>query len=111
MFLFDDVYFNPLSINTIAKIIALIVSERKFKINGIYNLGAKDAIYKNKFAILFAKKINVFHSNYVYINVNKLLNVKRSNNMFMNTKKFEQKFKIMLPNINKEIRNEAKKYY
>ena len=111
VFLFDDVYFNPLSINTFAKIIALIVSERKFKINGIYNLGAKDAIYKNKFAILFAKKINVFHSNYVYINVNKLLNVKRSNNMFMNTKKFEQKFKIMLPNINKEIRNEAKKYY
>ena len=44
------------------------------------------------------------------INVNKLLSVKRSTNMYMNVNKFENKFKLKLPSIKNEIINEAKKY-
>ena len=108
--MFNDVYFNPLRIDTIAKIISLIINDEKIKLNGIYNLGSKDAIYKNKFAILFAKKTKIFHRNYININVNKLLGIKRSTNMYMNVNKFENKFKYKLPNIKSEIINEAKQY-
>ncbi len=108
--LFNDVYFNPLRITTIAKILSLIVSKKKYGYSGIYNLGSRDAIYKDKFAILFAKKIKIFHNNYITINVNQILKVKRSNNMYMDTRKFEKKFQIKLPSIRTEINNEAKGY-
>ena len=111
IFLFDDVYFNPLRIKTIVKIISLIIHKKEIKLSGIYNLGAKDAIYKNEFAILFAKKIGIFHRNYTNININKLLSVKRSTNMYMDVKKFQNKFKLKLPNIKTEIINEAKEYF
>ena len=109
-YLFNDVYFNPLRINTISKIISSIINQRKFKFKGIYNLGARNPIYKNEFAILFAKKTRIFNRNYTNINVNKLLNVKRSTNMYMNVNKFENKFKIKLPMFRSEIISEAKKY-
>ena len=90
IYLFDDVYFNPLRIDTIVNIISKIVNKRKYKSSGIYNLGTKDALYKNEFAIFFAKKTSIFHKNYINIQVNKLLNVKRSENMFMCVDKFEK---------------------
>lgn len=109
-YLFKDVYFNPLRIDTISKIILFIINQNKFKFSGIYNLGASKPIYKNEFAILFAKKTQVFNKNYTNINVNKILKVKRSTNMYMNVSKFENKFKFKLPNIKSEIINEAQKY-
>ena len=42
------------------------------------------------------KKCLYFHNNYTNINVNKLLNVKRPLNMFMNVNKFEKKFHLNL---------------
>jgi len=108
--LFDDVYFNPLRINTIVNLISKIINEKKYNYSGIYNLGAKDALYKNEFAILFAKKTHTLHNNYTNINVNKMLKVKRSINMYMDVKKFEKKFKFKLPYIKEEILNEAKSY-
>ena len=87
-----------------------IISEKKYNYSGIYNLGAKDALYKNEFAILFAKKTHTLHNNYTNINVNKMLKVKRSINMYMDVKKFEKKFKFKLPYIKAEILNEAKSY-
>ena len=110
LYLFDDVFFNPLRIKTISKLIKLIISKNKFKISGIFNLGAKDGIYKNQFSILFAKKTNIYHSNFVNVNVNKFLKVKRPTNMNMNINKFEKRFGICLPSIRSEIIKEAKEY-
>ena len=60
IYLFDDVYFNPLRIDTIVNIISKIVNKKKYKSSGIYNLGTKDALYKNEFAIFFAKKTSKY---------------------------------------------------
>ena len=65
---------------------------------------------KSEFALLFAKKTDVFNSNYKFIHANDLLKTKRSNNMIMDVRKFEKKFHINLPNISKEIINEARNY-
>lgn len=110
-YLFNDVYFSPLRIITIAKIIVSIITKKKYIYNGIYNLGSKNGILKSEFAINFAKKTRILNDNYEYIGVNKLLKVKRSNNMLMNVKKFEKKFNFKLPLINNEIKNEAKDYF
>jgi dTDP-4-dehydrorhamnose reductase len=109
-YLFDDVYFNPLRIDTICKIIKNIILKKKFKIKGIYNLGSRGFISKSNFAIYFAKKIKIYKKNYLLKKINSVLKVKRSKNMIMNIKKFENKFNIKLPKIQNEIINEAKKY-
>ena len=108
--LFNDIYFNPLRINTIAKIISLIIANKKYNYKGIYNLGSKKGISKSEFALIFAKKTKVYNSNYVFICANDLLKTKRSNNMIMNVSKFENKFQINLPNTIQEIKNEARNY-
>jgi dTDP-4-dehydrorhamnose reductase len=109
-YLFNDVYFNPLRIKSLVKIISTIINKRLYINYGLYNLGSKDAIYKNQFAILFAKKVGIYKKNYSNINVNKLLKVKRSTNMFMDVNKFEKIFNLDLPSIKSEIINEAKEY-
>ena len=110
IYLFDDVYFNPLRISTIVKILSIIIKTETYSNKGIYNLGSKDGILKNDFAILIAKKMKIFHNNYINININKLLKVKRPLNMFMDVDKFEKKFNIKLPLIKQEIMNEIKNY-
>jgi len=108
--LFKDVYFNPLRIDTVCKIIKNIIVKNKFKIEGIYNLGSRGFISKSNFAIYFAKKIKIYKKNYLLKKVNSVLKVKRSRNMIMNIKKFENTFNIKLPKIKNEINNEAKQY-
>jgi dTDP-4-dehydrorhamnose reductase len=54
--------------------------------------------------------MRIFHNNYINININKLLKVKRPLNMFMDVDKFEKKFNIKLPSIKQEITNEIKNY-
>ena len=110
-YLFNDVLFSPLRINTITKILSIIINRKFFHYSGVYNLGSKNGIYKNNFAIYFAKKLKIYKKSYINISVNKLLKVRRSNNMFMNVNKFENKFKIKLPKIETEIKNECKENY
>jgi dTDP-4-dehydrorhamnose reductase len=108
--LFKDVYFNPLRIDTICKIIKDIILKKKFKIKGVYNLGSKGFMSKSNFAIYFAKKVKIYKKNYSLKEVNSILKIKRSNNMIMDVKKFENRFNVKLPKIKDEIINEAKKY-
>ena len=110
IYLFNNVYFNPLRINTIVKILSIIIKKKLYTYGGIYNLGSKDGIFKNDFATLIAKKMKLYHNNYKEININKLLKVKRPLHMFMNVNKFEKKFNIKLPLIRKEINEEIKDY-
>ena len=65
---------------------------------------------KSSFAVFFAKKIKVYRKNYLLKKINSVLKVKRSRNMIMNIRKFENKFNIKLPKIKNEIINESKKY-
>ena len=106
-YLVNDVYFNPLSLNTIGKIIYTILNKNLY-IPGIFNLGAKDKISKKMFALKLAKLLNIFHNNFETKKINDIVHTKRSNNMFMNIKKFEKKFKIKLPKILNEIKSEIR---
>ncbi len=110
VYLFNDVYFNPLRIITIAKITSFIIINKKYLFRGIYNLGSRNGMLKSQFALIFAKKTGVLSNNYEYIKVNKLLKVKRSNNMLMDVSKFEKKFQFNLPTTKVEIKREILNY-
>ncbi len=109
-YLFKDIIFNPLRINTICNIIYTIIIKKKFDINGIYNLGSVGKISKSSFAIFFAKKVEIFHKNFQICNYKKVLKTKRSRNMSMNINLFKKKFMIKLPKVKDEIKSESLNY-
>ena len=106
--LFNDVKFNPLSLITLSEIIKKIIKKNNKKIYGIYNLGSKSGLSKEKFALKFLKKFKKL--NYKSVSVNSVLKVKRSKNMIMNINKIQKKLNVKLPDINDEIRKEIKNY-
>jgi dTDP-4-dehydrorhamnose reductase len=108
--LFKNVYFNPIRIDTLCKIIKNIIFNKKYHFTGTFNIGSKQFISKSDFAIYFAKKCKIYNNNYALKNVNSCLKIKRSKNMIMDVNKFEKRFKIKLPKIKDEIAIEAKRY-
>ena len=112
-YLYDDVFFNPISVSSLKKIMKKIVYALKNnkKIYGLYNLGSINGMYKNELAINFAKKLKIFNNKFINVGVNHLDNkVKKSKQMFMDVSKFEKKFQIILPYIQSEILKESKKF-
>ncbi len=105
-FLFNDVFFNPLRINTICKIIDKIIRNKKFYNGGIYNLGSKNPLSKSKFGLEIIKKLKISNSNHKIISFKKVLKTKRPSNMTMDVSKFEKKFQINLPKLKNEIIDE-----
>ena len=109
-FLFKDVYFNPVRINTLVSLIIKIIILKKYKNKGIFNIGSNDFISKSNFAIYFAKKLKIYNKKYQLVKVNDTLRVKRSKKMIMDVKKIENLLKIKMPNIKEEIIIESKLY-
>lgn len=112
-YLFDDVYFNPISVTSLKKIIIKIIffMKKNKKIYGLFNLGSRDGMFKNNLATYFARKIGIFNNSFININVNKFdKSLKKSRQMFMDVSKFEKKFNINLPYLKKEILLESKKF-
>jgi len=106
---FEDISFNPLSINNLCKIIEFVAEK---KIEGIFNLGSNNGMNKSDFAFQFAKILNLPTSNLNKIRVSdaKFSHTHRAKNMLMNLNKFENKFNIKLPNLIEEIELVTKEY-
>jgi dTDP-4-dehydrorhamnose reductase len=95
----NNVYFNPIHITFLSKIIEIIINKKIF---GTYNVGSKNGVSKYKFVNLVAKKLN--------LNI-KIIKKFKSNmsthrkplGTIMNVKKIEKKLKLNLPNLKKSI--------
>lgn len=105
---FKDVYFNPLRMQSLSKVILEIIEQGIF---GIYNAGSNGSISKADFAIKFAEQLG-FSSEYLKIGFINDINLKaiRPNDMTMDINKIESKLKIKLPTIESEIRSLTKEY-
>ena len=102
IFLYKDIFFSPLEINSLTEIISKIVNKR---ISGTYNLGSNNGISKAEFLSLIGKNLNLNLKFTKIKNSSKIKNkIKRPNDMRLNNTKFEKKFKIKLPNIYQEIK-------
>lgn len=108
---FIDSFYSPLSIETISNIILNFIKKKYYLLTGIYNLGTCDGISKFKLIKLFAEKLNIYQEKLINkCKINDYCKTKRTKYNRMNVGKFERKFKIKLPNINKEISNVVKSY-
>ena len=103
-----DLYFSPLSMNTLKKILVKILTSKN---TGIYNLGSIKGKSRYEFAIRFAKLLNLNLEFIKKVRIKELqLLAKRNKDMRMKIKKFEKDFKIKLPSLEQEIGKEAKNY-
>ena len=106
--LFNDVYFSPLSINTICEVIELCL-RRKYP--GIYNVGSNSGMSKEKFLLNFLHECGLNTVKYESVSIDSMkLAVKRPKDMRMDVKSFEKKFEYKLPSLIDEIRSVANDY-
>ena len=103
---FNDIYFNPLSFETLSKVIEKSFSNN---ITGTFNLGSRGSISKYDLGLFFAKKLN--KEKYLRKKSSEEYFItKRSKNMTMNINLFENKFEYNLPNISDELNQLSKEY-
>jgi len=109
--LFNDVYFSPLSINTLTNIIARCL---KCKIPGVFNVGSKEGMSKERFLLEFLNQSGVNDFKHNSLSVDELnLKTTRPKDMRMDVSLFESVYKYNLPKLKTEIEsvaNEFKKY-
>jgi dTDP-4-dehydrorhamnose reductase len=99
--LYTNVYFNPLEINYLSAIILKIMTTKK---TGIYNLGAKKGISKEKLLSQIGKFLNLDLKKCKKIKFIRQKKIaKRPNDMIMNCSKFEKTFQLKLPSIQDQI--------
>lgn len=106
---FEDVWFTPLSMNCLCRMIEIILEK---KIRGLFNLGSHKGMNKADFAFHFAKSLKLPTSNMKRSKISniKFLNAYRPKNMMMDLTKFEQTFNVRLPSLIEEIELVAKEF-
>ena len=107
---FNDVFFNPLSMDSLCEIIYLVTQSN---ISGVFNLGSKNGCSKAEFAYKFADGLNFSPNSWKEVSVksNKDLIAYRPKNMMMECKKFEKAMNIKLPSLDHEITRVIEEYY
>ena len=106
---FNNVYFNPLSLETLCSIIADFIDKNHI---GIYNVGSCGCLSKANFIIHFAKMLSLPTDNIIEMPVEKVLleGAYRPRNMLMNCEKLENKLSCKMPNLVDEIKLCVKDY-
>jgi|TARA_B110000908_G_scaffold158747_1_gene200219 dTDP-4-dehydrorhamnose reductase len=100
---FTDVMFSPLSINTLCKMIILMIKKRQA---GLFNLGSSEGMSKADFAFKLAENFGFNGSNMTREkSESKNLFAYRPKDMRMDSSLFESVFKIKLPTLAQEIVN------
>lgn len=105
----DDVHFNPLSIQKLAEMIALVIERKPI---GIFNLGSKTGMSKADFDFAFAEYLNLPTSKMLRIGLNdaSFLKARRPKNMVMDCSKFESTMEFKLPSLEELIPIIAEEY-
>ena len=109
IYLAEDIYFSPISIDKLIKIVLKLLNSNH---KGIYNVGSRNGFSKYQFGYLFAK-MKYLDPKYIIKVKKKNLRflAKRNNDMRMKLNKFEEVFQIKLPNLINELKYITKKYY
>lgn len=107
---FDDVFFNPLSMTSLSEMIHVVIEKQP---HGIFNLGANKGMSKAELSFAFAEKLNLPTNMMSRINSSQSAQLKayRPKNMLMDCSKFEKKLGITLPFLKDEIVKIAQEYH
>jgi dTDP-4-dehydrorhamnose reductase len=102
IFLFSDVFFSPLAMQTLAEMICKVI---ELKPRGVFNLGSRSGLSKSGFGLLFAEKLKLATNCIKVSSIDDVTFMKtyRPKDMCMDVTKFEQRFGIKLPTLENEI--------
>ena len=105
----DDVLFSPLSMNTLVKMIQLVVEKKPV---GIFNLGSHNGMSKADFDFAFAERLKLPTETMSRIETRQaaFLKAYRPRDMRMDCSKFENALSVKLPQLSEEIIRIAKEY-
>ena len=106
--LFKDVFFSPVSFNTVYSIISILI---KKNILGIYNMGSNKGMTKEQFGIAFCNELKL-EKKYIKSNSLKEINLyaKRPQDMRLDNTKLEKKLNLRFDDLIDEIKNTKKDY-
>ena len=103
IYLYKDVFFNPISMKTLSEGIFFLASKNNWK-PGIYNFGSQERISKYDFGIKLADNFGLKKEFILPGKVSdSVLRASRPRDMSMDITKFEKIFKFKLPSIEEEI--------
>jgi dTDP-4-dehydrorhamnose reductase len=105
----DDVFFSPLSMNTLVEMIQLVIEKRPV---GIFNLGSHNGMSKADFDFAFAERLGLPTETMSRIKTQHatFLKAYRPKDMRMDCSKFENALGVKLPQLSDEIVRVAKEY-
>ncbi len=105
----NDVYFSPLSITLLVKMIELVIQNKPV---GIYNLGSINGMSKADFDFMFAECLNLPTNTMTRIETSQctFLKAYRPKDMRMDSSKFESLFDVKLPKLAEIIKQIAYEY-
>jgi dTDP-4-dehydrorhamnose reductase len=105
----DDVYFSPLSINTLVEMIQLVIERKPV---GVFNLGSHNGMSKADFSFFFAECLDLPKHTMSRIDALGATFIKtyRPKDMRMNCSRFENTLGVKLPQLSDEIIRVAKEY-
>lgn len=106
---FDDVQFNPVSMDTLAGIIELVIREKPV---GIYNLGSHGGMSKADFAFSFADALDYPTASMTRSSSDQatFINAYRPKDMRMDCSKLESTLQVKLPHLIDEIKSVSRNY-
>lgn len=106
---FEDVWFSPLSIDTLCGMIERVAAARP---NGIFNLGSREGMSKADFAFAFAKALSLPVQGMTRVKVRDAGTAKawRPAGMQMDCARLELALGLALPRLEDEIESAAKDY-
>lgn len=106
--LFQDIFFSPLSINSLLKYIEMVMNK---PITGTFNLGSQDILSKADLIILILKGMGLSTKNTSLINSSEIdFPAKRPLNMGMDSSLFEKRYNVKLPTIEVEVKKILEEY-
>jgi dTDP-4-dehydrorhamnose reductase len=105
----QDVYFSPLSMATLVRMIALVIEQKPL---GVFNLGSHEGMSKADFDFAFARELNLPTETMTRIDSAQaqFLKAYRPKDMRMDCSKIEQALGVTLPTLLEEIKNVAREY-
>jgi dTDP-4-dehydrorhamnose reductase len=106
---FEDVLFSPLSMHSLCEVIGAAVESR---VEGVFNLGAKDGMSKAEFAFHFAECLGLPKTGMSRVKTSDVdfLKTYRPKDMRLNVSAVEKAMKISLPTLTAEIELVSREY-
>ena len=106
--LFTDVFFSPLSMTTLQRMIKMVIDNHK---PGVFNLGSHDGMSKRDFCYELARYAGIAIENATdTLSTNGNLEAYRPVDMRMDCSLFEKTFGVKLPKLSEEIKDTAREY-